>query len=163
MIALYIIYKEEGFGTLDARTLGYFLQLKRFFYAYDVPRVKTSFNYKLGKRPLSILSADPFKSCVLAVAPTRTALKDEEKRVADQVLTLPPEKRNVRELLSRENLIKHGFLNPAIDEVPRRMVKKKLAVAKAPKASLREKARGKRPMKESRNPCDASRGVARTA
>ena len=87
MIALYILYKEEGFGTLDARTLGYFLQMKRspkkdfgyvyfsvwpefygkqllygapsnvgtwkepFFYAYDVPRVKTSFNYKPRKRP----------------------------------------------------------------------------------------------------------------
>ena len=85
MIALYIIYGEEGFGTLDARTLGYFLQLKRspkkdfgyvyfsvwpeyngkslvfgapsnagpwkgpFFYIYDVPRVKTSFNYNPGE------------------------------------------------------------------------------------------------------------------
>ena len=91
MIALYILYKEEGFGTLDARTLGYFLQMKRapkkdfgyvyfsvwpefygknqlcgapsnvgmwkesFFYAYDVPRVKTSFNYDPGMRPPSLV------------------------------------------------------------------------------------------------------------
>lgn len=90
MIALYILYKEEGFGTLDTRTLGYFLQMKRspkkdfgyvyfsvwpefygkhllygapsnvglwkesFFYAYDVPRIKTSFNYNPGTRSLMV-------------------------------------------------------------------------------------------------------------
>ena len=108
--------------------------------------------------------ADPLKSCVLAVAPTRTTLRDEEKRVADQVLSLPPEKRNVRELLSKENLIKYGFLNPTTDRAPRRMTKKKQVAAKAPrapkvpkvtKASLTEKARGKLPAKESMNYCDA--------
>lgn len=76
----------------------------------------------------------------------------------------------MRELLSRENLIKHGFLNPSIDEARRRMTKKKQAVAKAPKApkaprvtkaSLQEKARGKLPMKESRPRRDASQMFAR--
>ena len=95
-----------------------------------------------------------------ALAPTRIALKDEEKRVADQVVNLALEKRNVRELLSKANLIKHGFLNPTVDEAPERMIRKKPPADKASKASLAEKARGKRPVKESTSESAATPGFA---
>lgn len=86
MIALYILYHKLGYPEMDARTMGYFLQLKRcgasdfgfvyfsvwpefnkkdlihgcpsnagswkgpYFYIYEVPRTKTSFNYLPGKQ-----------------------------------------------------------------------------------------------------------------
>lgn len=66
----------------------------------------------------------------------------------------------MRELLSKDNLIKYGFLNPAVDETPKRMARKRPVTARAPKASLKEKARGKRPIKESMDSCDASPWLA---
>lgn len=62
----------------------------------------------------------------------------------------------MKELLSRANLIKHGFLNPIVEEALARMPRKKQAAAKATKASLTEKAKGKRPMKESMSARDAT-------
>lgn len=51
--------------------------------------------------------------------------------------------------MSKANLIKYGFLNPTVDEAPPRMRRKKPTAAKAIKASLKEKARGKLLMEES--------------
>lgn len=53
----------------------------------------------------------------------------------------------MKELLTKKNLIKHGFLNPTVDKAPIRMAKKKQAATKSIKATIREKAKGSAPRK----------------
>lgn len=103
-----------------------------------------------------------------AVAPTRTVLQGEAKKTADKVVDLPEARRNIRRLLTTENLVKYKFFNPGTESDPmkqtararqaapkearqappkrgREAVPTGARVPKSPKASkAREQAKGKR-------------------
>ena len=90
--------------------------------------------------------------CGFAVAPTRTILQGEAKKTADKVVNLPEAKRNIKRLLTTENLIKYKFFNPGTGSDPmkqtaraRQVAPKGARIPKSPKASkAREQVKGKR-------------------
>ena len=90
--------------------------------------------------------------CDFAVAPTRTVLQGEAKKTADKVVNLPKAKRNIKRLVTTENLIKYKFFTPGTASDPmkqtaraRQTIPRGSRVPSSPKATKgREPAKGKR-------------------
>ena len=89
--------------------------------------------------------------CDFAVAPTRTVLQGEAKKTADKVVNRPEAKRNIKRLVTTENLIKYKFFMPGTESDPMKQtarahqtIPRGSRVPKSPKASkAREPAIGK--------------------
>ena len=103
-------------------------------------------------------------------------LQGKAKETADKVVDLPEAKRNIRRLLTTENLIKYKFLNPDTEPVAMKQSARQRKparetvprVSKSPKVArardtAREKAKGKRPRVERTYVASRTRGLGSLA
>ncbi|KAK1392174.1 hypothetical protein POM88_011230 [Heracleum sosnowskyi] len=152
-IALYILYKKQGYPTLTARQLGYFLNLKHSAeFGYFYLSVWPYYNKKkliYGGPSNSGKWKDPFFYVheVPRVQthfyydpepPVRTSLQGQEKVNADNLLKIPVSERNIRKLITTANLVEYGFLKEGTRLTPSKKSKKRKGMAISPPPFLDE-------------------------
>ncbi|KAK1373104.1 hypothetical protein POM88_029297 [Heracleum sosnowskyi] len=124
-IALYILYKKQGYPTLTARQLGYFLTLKHssdfgYFYfsvwaCYNKKKLIHGGPSNSGrwKNPFFYIHEVPRVQTHFYYdpePPIRTKLTGQDKINADNLLNTPVADRNIKKLITTANLIEYGFL-----------------------------------------------------
>lgn len=101
-----------------------------YFYVHDVQQVPTIFNY-------------------LPVGQVRTPLTGTAKATADEVITLPRDRRNIRKLLTTANLIEYGFLKLGARTTPQ----PKVSTSKPATKRATKKRKGKEPAHDGETEC----------